>query len=231
MPSRSLRSTRSIILAPLVLLTACAAPEGPDAPLGDVADAALARANDADLMSPDALEWLDDAIAERLGEALELRLEQQRIDPLGMHHARLSQAVDGIPVFAAAAVVHADAAGALRGITDGLLRDLDVDTTPRLSASQAVAQAVAGTDGPAPTEPPRAELMILRHEGEDHLAYRVEVRQLGLHPEPASWVVFVDAHDGHEVWRYDDLHRWALQSSLQTTWDAHGTTKLATATV
>lgn len=165
----------------------------------------------------------------RIGEVW---ADEPRVDALGQAHTRLTQTVDGIPVFGAAAILHTDEHGAVTGLTDGLVHDLEVSTTPRLSAPEAIERAVAATGGGSRlSAEPRAALAILRREGQDHLTYQVDLTQLQPGSTPARPVVFVDAHTGAIAWRYDQLHRWALQHGNRVTHDMHNSTKFAAATV
>lgn len=101
--------------------------------------------------------------------------------------SRFAQTVDGVPVFGAEAIVHPDGR-----VTDGFLDEVDVDTTPTLSADDA--RRIARLDAPA-------DLQILRHDGVDHLTWRLRGRL----DTPSLPVVFVDAHTGAIVWSYDNL--------------------------
>lgn len=158
--------------------------------------------------------------------------EAVRIDRLGMAHTKVVQTVDNIPVFGAVAIVHTGADGEFAGVTDGLLRDIDVDTDPRLTDLQAIDLAVDSTGGwQRVSEAPRAELYILRRDRRDHLVYRVTLRHLQPGQHPSLPVVFVDAHDGTEIWQYDDMRHWALSNGDQVTYDMHEKTKFEAATV
>ncbi len=169
---------------------------------------------------------------ELLAEGEQLHPQRAWVDELGMSHARMHQSVDGIPVFGAEAIVHSRADGTFDGMTDGLHHDIDVSTTPWLSESWAIEQAIAATGGRTRlTEEPTAALTILRHGERDHLAFQVELRQMQPGFDPAQPVVFIDAHDGEEIWRYDALSHIALDHSYRTTWDMNNSTKFGGAVV
>ncbi|MCX4246633.1 M4 family metallopeptidase [Paraliomyxa miuraensis] len=190
--------------------------------------------------SPDDLEraetlaylHLDERADTLLAGVDELWTERVVVDELGMSHTRLQQTVAGVPVFGGGAIVHTDALGAFDGMTDGLLRDLVVDTTPTLGEREAVALAVQNVGGwGSLSDEPRAELLALRHEGRDHLAYRVELRQMGHAREPSAPVVFVDAHGGEEIWRHEGLEHYALSTANRVTYDMNNGTDFGAAVV
>ena len=122
-----------------------------------------------------------------------------------MIHVRIRQSLRGIPVFGGEAILHYRASGERFGETIDLVPNVNVDTRPRITAADAIARAVENqrcTD--CGTGKPGADLWVIRHEGKDHLAYRVRLpRQNG--PKTTMPVVFVDAHDGEVVWSYDNL--------------------------
>ena len=149
-----------------------------------------------------------------------------KVDELGMSHTRLTQTHDLVPVFGGEAIVHTDRKGAFRFMTDSLVRDIDVDTTPRLSELEAIDLAVSEHGGwDSLSDPPVADLQILRHEKRDYLTYRVQLRQVSeLHAIPAMPVVFIDAHTGLEVWSYGNLQGIALSDSDKVTYDLNNGT-------
>ena len=96
------------------------------------------------------------------------------IDRFGGAHTRLDQSVDGVPVFGRQAIVHLDRTGAFKSYTDGFARDLRVDTTPRLSADQAMDLAVGDAGGwITVTGTPTAELVVLTRDGATNLTWHV----------------------------------------------------------
>lgn len=133
-----------------------------------------------------------------------IRLVQ--IDEFGAAHVRVRQNVGGVPVFGGEAIIHLDAAGSLEAVTEKLIRDITLDTTPTLRDREAVSLAVAevGMDRSV-TREPKTDLQILRHEGVDHLTFRVQLEMRTVDGEPTMPVVFVDANSGEVVWSYDNL--------------------------
>ncbi len=196
---------------PLSLLAVLAcAPDGVEAPAvtpDSAEDAAYARLFAAD------------------GEATqkgvdELRTMRVRVDDLvGGIHTRVQQYAGGVPVFGAEAIVHVDPAGSVVGVTDDLFGGVQVDSTPTVSADDAIERAVAGAGGWATlSDEPTSELWILRQHGRDHLAWRVQIHQVHFGEGDALPVVFVDAHTGETVWQYDNL-----QSVCSGTTNYYGT--------
>ncbi|MEM9461393.1 MAG: M4 family metallopeptidase [Myxococcota bacterium] len=229
-------TTRSIPMLSSITLTftavlGCATVDDPES-LGPASEPPMLDLSTIEGAQARALAILDAQREDHLADVDEVWIEDTRIDPWGHTHTRVTQTLDQIPVFGAGAVVHTDAHGAFTELTDGLVHDLAVDTTPRLSARAAIDRAVdatGGTDGLS--SPPWAELRILRRAAHDHLTYQVHVPRMQPGSEPTRPVVFIDAHTGALVWHYDDLYRWTLKKDRRVTYDTHGSTKLAAATV
>ena len=121
---------------------------------------------------------------------------QTKVDHLGMGHTRVQQYHGGVPVFGGQAIVHLAPDGRLVHFTDTFVRQIEVDATPAITAEQARGTVAVG-------EVVDVELVVLRQFG-DFLTWKVEVADLG-GETPAMPVVFIDAHTGEEVWRYDNL--------------------------
>ena len=119
-----------------------------------------------------------------------------------MAHVRVQQFHHNIPVLGGEAIAHLTATGEPAGQTDDLLSNITVDTTPRLTADAAAARARSDA-GCADCDQHSTGLWIARKDGIDHLAYRIDLRKNGV---PLSLpVVFVDAHTGNVILRYDNL--------------------------
>ena len=81
-----------------------------------------------------------------------------------------------------------------------------MNTSPTLSANQAIERALAGYDCPAClTAPPQASPWIVQHEGRARLTYRVSLVREDGSARTALPVIFIDAHDGSTVFAYDNL--------------------------
>ncbi|MHA7627934.1 M4 family metallopeptidase [Corallococcus sp. M7] len=137
----------------------------------------------------------------------ELTSRRFHVDGRGQAHERLSQTFQGVPVFGAAAIVHLDSNGAVAGVTDKLVRDLKVDTTPRLRAQEAIERAVASQEatGSVVTGAPRADLQILADSKDTRLTWRVQLETTDVDGLPSMPNVFIDARTGDSVWAFDNL--------------------------
>jgi Zn-dependent metalloprotease len=149
-------------------------------------------------------------LAERVSELGlkpgDLTISGSTVDPQSFIHVRVQQSRDGVPVLGGEAILHYRANGELFGETNDLVPNIRVDTTPKLSAAAAIARSTTAEGcSDCLTGPPSPALWILRREGKDHLTYRVQLRRLDGSGRSGMPVLFVDAHDGHVVLRYDDL--------------------------
>ncbi|QAT82406.1 bacillolysin [Corallococcus coralloides] len=137
----------------------------------------------------------------------ELTSRRFHVDGRGQAHERLTQTFQGVPVFGAAAIVHLDANGAVAGVTDKLVRDLKVDTTPRLRAQEAIQRAVSGLEamGSVISGAPRADLQILADSKDTRLTWRVQLETVDVDGLPSMPNIFIDARTGDSVWSFDNL--------------------------
>lgn len=128
------------------------------------------------------------------------------IDDLSMAHTRVQQTYQGVPVQGGEAIVHLNSDGTLFTVTDALVRDLEVNTQPKLSATKAANLAMArlGCED-CLTAAPEVEMVIFRRNYRDHLVYRVQLRRLGDGAEPSMPVYFIDAHTGKTIFQYENL--------------------------
>ncbi|MCB9684396.1 MAG: M4 family metallopeptidase [Alphaproteobacteria bacterium] len=124
-------------------------------------------------------------------------------------------------MFGGQAIVHVDARDRIRALTDDLIPVGDVDLVPTLSAEDAI--AAVGAPEPLAPDPeadaaidtaPTARLWLLRRDEQVHLAWSVSWAVLDV-DEPTAPRVFVDAHDGLELWRYDDLQTVQIQNATR----------------
>jgi Zn-dependent metalloprotease len=186
----------------ILALSGCSSPD-PDvfstgtAPELALAEAASLRLLEADLATKDARIARADLFASRV-----------EIDDLAMAHTRVRQTVGGVPVFGGEAIVHLNRDGSLFAITDALVRDikLTAGARPSLTEGEAIDAALASYGCAAClTDEPHADLWVLRRGGQDHLAYRVELRREDETDETALPILFLDAHSGRVIFRYDNL--------------------------
>jgi Zn-dependent metalloprotease len=175
---------------------ACTAADDTTAPTDDPVEVVAARAHLA-------------AIAPEIASS-DLEVTRDKLDDLGMTHVRQQQLVDGIPVIGGEAIVHLGPDGALRSISDNLVRGLHVDTTPAITSADAIDRALAASVGAGrETATPTSDLRILRDKDGDHLIWQVAIESLPA-DDVDHWskpMVMVDAHSGavlHSVERIED---------------------------
>ena len=142
------------------------------------------------------------AWATQRGITDELKVTRANVDATKMAHVRVQQFHRGVRVFGGEAIAHLSATGEPVGRTDNLVPKIAVDTMPRLTADAAAASAIAAS-GCADCARQSTDLWIVRTDGVDHLAFRVQLRQT--RGVPSLPVIFVDAHDGRVLLRYDNL--------------------------
>jgi Zn-dependent metalloprotease len=143
-------------------------------------------------------------------------------DALGATHVTYEQRHNGLPVFGGMVKAHLDANGNLTSVNGAVVPDIEVDTTPRLSASAAAARAIeavasdppedaTGIAAPVSVVSLRAasnQLEIYRTgltrgvEGSNQLVYVVDVTN----GSDIRELVFVNAHVGKLVNRYSLVH-------------------------
>ncbi len=136
----------------------------------------------------------------------DLAVARVDFDARRMVHTRVQQRFRGVRVLGGEAIAHMFANGDLFAETDDLVADINVDTTPSLDAPQAIAIATAEYGcSRCLTGRPEAGLWIVRRNGRDRLVYRVELSRVDGTAATAKPVIFVDAHSGAVVSRYDNL--------------------------
>jgi Zn-dependent metalloprotease len=136
----------------------------------------------------------------------QLKVKQVSVDDLSMAHTKVQQTFEGVPVFGGEAIVHLNSDGSLFAVTDSLVRNVQVSSSPSLNRAEAV--NIALTDygcSECLTAEPQVDLFVLRHKKQDHLVYRVQLRREDGSQETSMPVYFIDAHTGRKVWSYDNL--------------------------
>ena len=152
--------------------------------------------------------------------APDVRVVRTESDDLGLTHIRVQQTVGGVPVFGAESALHLRDGRAYAWGGDLHPGAVNVRTTPALDAATSIqaAQRALGpveyrrASGDAPLTgreaaadwAPRAELVVLPHDGDYVLTYHV--RLFVEAPTPANWEVFVDATTGEVVHRFNSIH-------------------------
>jgi len=174
------------------------------APTGSDPYAVAARSQSVAItaVAPEDVSQWEDTVA-WMARTGELRLRQVRDDALlpDRAHDRFDQYYKGVRVFGG------DVARQRRGqvtmsVFGQLYRDINLNTTPGLSAEKAkeIVERITGVEIGFNRVP---ELVVLPLQGDSYsLAYRVRTMT-----SDDLTVYFIDAHDGHVVDQYSDLQR------------------------
>jgi Zn-dependent metalloprotease len=204
-----MRSRRLLSVLPLMVLSAC----GMETSDGDV-QSALAQQDSplvsksvpaAGLANGQGLQQLKAQRPEFLQGVGDLSFRRGLVDSLGQAHERVDQVINGVPVFAAQAVLHLNPDGSIASITDNLYRNLKVDTTPQLGAAEATKIAIGYVGGQkALMGSPKTDLQILADNG-GRLTWRVQLDTVNDKGEPAMPNIFVDAKTGEIAMQFNNL--------------------------
>src|SRR5690606_33184538 len=134
-----------------------------------------------------------------------LKQKETETDSLGMTHVRFNQTINGVPVEGAEVVVHYSENDELVSVNGSHFPDAteeSIDTTPSKSVMAAVQTAKGAVEAPEQLEyDPVSEVVVYPFDGENHLAYKVNVNFLG--EKPGNWFVFVDANSGEVIDQYN----------------------------
>jgi len=125
-------------------------------------------------------------------------------DENGVTHAKLSQVINGIPVFAAEMIVHENE-GEIEGITGTYQALTPNASVAAVDLGTAISNAVESTgfNGEL-TVPAAGELVYFPQEDQATLSYQVNVKYDG--DEPGNWIIFVDALDGSILEAHNNIH-------------------------
>ena len=180
-------------------LSACGAEDAPVIPGVEASELGVLQAEQA------LVAHLDKAAASLGAARAEFVRTAAFRDELGIEHSRFQQTYRGVKVFGGEAIVHRSPTGQ-ELITDDFRQGLSVATAARLNDAEAIARAVSLHGGfDKLTAQPESELVVLRHEGQDYLTYKVQLRQEDGSQETSMPVFFIDAGTGEKVWGYDNL--------------------------
>ncbi|PYZ94874.1 flagellar biosynthesis protein FlgM [Salipaludibacillus keqinensis] len=141
-------------------------------------------------------------------DAPEQNLKEVRAteDELGMTHVRLQQTKDGVPVDRNELNVHFNENNevtVVNGNYDSKLDEIKLDTTPRLAKNSAMEVAKDAVNAPDFIEFEKSDLIVYPFQDDYFLAYRVN---LEFHSGAAgNWFIYVDAHSGDIIDRYDAM--------------------------
>ncbi len=117
----------------------------------------------------------------------------------GHRHMLYRQTYRGLPVEFAKVKVHLDEGGSLLGVNSTYEPDLDLETTPSVSAAQAAAAAAADGRG-TPDGTPELVVLPVESTGRSHLAWKVKIKA-----PAAAWRYYVDARTGQILFRFNNL--------------------------
>jgi Zn-dependent metalloprotease len=155
-----------------------------------------------------------------------LRLISSEVDANGFGHVRYQQVQNDLDVVGGELMVHLYPNGTLFRLTDDLARNLDIVATPTHTADAAIAHALSLQSERVTQEAaPRAELVVVRHDGADSLAWKVSLRQVNDAGMLAMPVVFVDGHALKAVWTFDNLKSYSLSDADKVTYDNRRSTR------
>jgi zinc metalloprotease ZmpA len=135
-------------------------------------------------------------------------------DTDGTAHVRLHRTHHGLPVIGGDLVVHLDARGGLRQVSQTLKRAVDIDTTPSLSAADAEVFAQRAFGGQA-AGAPRTRLVIHARNGGFSLAWDVRISGSTAQGQATMEHLIVDAHSGLVIDRWDDFVTAAAPAAAQ----------------
>ncbi|HEX6287688.1 MAG TPA: M4 family metallopeptidase [Herpetosiphonaceae bacterium] len=143
---------------------------------------------------------------ERKGQAREtFRLRGADRDDIATH-VRLDQYHRGLPVFGGQMIAHLDARGTVLSDNGRFYTGLALDTTPRLTAKEAIDVAVAALDYSGSfAEPPTARLLVLPRDEGAVLAYQVGLRIEDGTEATANHQYFVNAQDASVALYYNQM--------------------------
>ncbi|HJV37215.1 MAG TPA: M4 family metallopeptidase [Geothrix sp.] len=130
----------------------------------------------------------------------------------GEAHVRMNQFYKGVRVFEGETIVHMKG-GAVTGRTDALVRGLNLNVTPTLGASEALAvahQSLAPKG--AYTHTPTSELVVV-NVGQPTLAYHIHTELENGAEETRHTDFLVDAHSGAILEQWSTLHTAAANGT------------------
>jgi Zn-dependent metalloprotease len=128
-------------------------------------------------------------------------------DDIGQTHVRLQQRLNGLPVFGAEYIVHADADGSVYAMNGRFVPGRDLPRHAELNGWSAIERAVreAGIDAPTYSGMPRLTYVV-NERGNAFLAYEITVAYTDEDGEEIDRI-FADARTGNLVQRAPQIHR------------------------
>lgn len=137
-------------------------------------------------------------------------------DSLGFTHVRLKQTHQGLQVVGGELIVHFNKEGDAYQVNGEYVPDIQIETTPALSAAQAEAiarkdlLALSKTAG-ALENPPTLAIFALN--AAPQLAYELVVVTDDSSADPGRWRYWIDAQQGRVLLRYNDIKKIAAPTS------------------
>lgn len=127
------------------------------------------------------------------------------VDADGSEHVRFARQFQGLPVIGGDVVVHSQAVGTLRKVSQTLRTAPALNTVPSLTDSRAVELASAAFAGEIHS-PAQARLVVYARGLKPRLAYDVSIAGVLNHGAPSRSHLVLDAHTGRLLDRWDDIH-------------------------
>lgn len=137
------------------------------------------------------------------------------IDADGSEHVRFERRFHGLKVIGGDVVVHSNARGQLRRLSQTLKQTPAVSLAASLGAEEAGQRAAAAFVGTVRQRTP-AEAVVHARRGQMRLAWQVELAGQRADGRPAAEAVIIDAHSGAELDRWATLHSAAAEGSGQS---------------
>ncbi len=193
----------SLIVSAALLFTLCYPPQ-PAAAAGPQTNQAI-RTND--VIERKALNYLRRYVNQlenpQIGTPSVTKIET---DDLGMIHVFIQQSFNDVRMWSGEAIVHINKDGSLFTITDNLVFNVEVNTTPNITAQDAKEFALARFSGNKKlSSEPATDLWVFRGGNGDRLTWRVRFPQTENEKGPTMPVYFVDAQTNTEIGYYDNL--------------------------
>lgn len=134
------------------------------------------------------------------------------VDADGTEHVRFARRFQGLPVIGGDVVVHSQATGRLRKLSQTLRAAPALSTVASLDEARATALASAAFEGELHA-PAQAHLAVYARGLKPRLAYDVSLTGVRANGAPSRSHLIIDAHNGRLLDRWDDIHTAAAVGS------------------
>ncbi|WP_338848324.1 M4 family metallopeptidase [Massilia sp. W12] len=160
-----------------------------------------------------AREHLQQLLAHKGNAGDDVQVLRSFSDARGRVFVHVQHTQGGIPVWGSQAIVEMESDGMLAHVVDDVKPQVNrgfakasLQASVTAENANALAQAAAGMSARQMTAPARSDLWLLRDDsGRDRLAWRVALRREDGGKDTTMPVVFIDAHSGATLWKYDNL--------------------------